>query len=376
MASSQPNKPNATAGDDTAALSTYRAKRDATKTPEPMGTSSPRKRRSQQQPTFVIQEHHARALHWDFRLEHDGVLVSWALPKGLPEDPSKNHLAVHTEDHPLEYGSFEGGIPRGEYGGGQVAIWDHGTYDLEKWTEREVKVVLHGERSSGRYVLFRTGGKNWMIHRMDPPPEGYEPMPERVEPMLPESGSMPTDDRGWAYEFEWDGIRAIVFVDGGRARAIGHHDHDLTTFFPELRDIGERLGARSAVLDGEIVAFDETGVTNVGRVQHRLEIGTRSAITRRARDEPTSYLAFDLLYLEGRSLLEAPYDERRERLDVLGIASASFTTPPSIRDRAGVDVLEAARESGLGGIVAKRRSSPYRPGSRSGDWIKIKTSAR
>jgi bifunctional non-homologous end joining protein LigD len=375
MASSQPGKPKATAGGETAALSTYRAKRDATKTPEPMGSSPPRQRRSPQQPTFVIQEHHARALHWDFRLEHDGVLVSWALPKGLPEDPSKNHLAVHTEDHPLEYGSFEGGIPKGEYGGGQVAIWDHGTYDLEKWTEREVKVVLHGQRSRGRYVLFPTRGKNWMIHRMDPPAEGYEPMPERLDPMLARSAALPTDDRAWAYEFKWDGVRAIVFVDGGRVRTIGRNDNDLTTFFPELRDIGEYLGARSAVLDGEIVAFDETGQPSFGRLQQRLDPGSRSEITRRARNAPASYLAFDLLYLEGRSLLTATYDERRQRLESLELASISFATPPSIHDSPGVDVLQAARDTGLGGIVAKRRSSPYRPGSRSGDWIKIRTPA-
>ncbi len=156
-----------------------------------MGGERPRKRKRQGRPSFVIQEHHARALHWDFRLEHDGVLVSWALPKGIPEDPRTNHLAVHTEDHPLEYGGFEGDIQRGEYGGGHVSIWDRGDYELEKWTETEVKVVLHGARAQGRYVLFSTGGKpgrktgdqagrktgdqagglpggkNWMIHRMD-----------------------------------------------------------------------------------------------------------------------------------------------------------------------------------------------------------------
>ena len=155
-------------------LGEYRSKRDARKTPEPMGYRARPSRRSTR-PAFVIQEHHARALHWDFRLEHDGVLVSWALPKGIPEDPKTNHLAVHTEDHPLDYGSFEGEIPAGEYGGGRVTIWDRGDFDLEKWTDTEVMVVLHGSRVSGRYVLFPTGGKNWMIHRMDPAPAGLPP---------------------------------------------------------------------------------------------------------------------------------------------------------------------------------------------------------
>src|SRR5487761_1424663 len=135
-------------------LAEYEAKRDFKQTPEP-GAKVPRK--EAKAPRFVVQEHHARRLHWDFRLEHDGVLVSWALPRGVPDDPASNHLAVHTEDHPLEYGGFEGDIPKGEYGGGHVAIWDEGTYDLEKWTDREVKVVLHGKKTDGRYVLFPTG---------------------------------------------------------------------------------------------------------------------------------------------------------------------------------------------------------------------------
>src|SRR5271168_2532633 len=175
-------------------LTTYRAKRDPKKTPEPMGATATRARRTKQRaaPTFVIQEHHARALHWDFRLERDGVLVSWALPKGLPVDPKTNHLAVHTEDHPLDYGGFEGDIPKGEYGGGHVSIWDHGTYDVVKWRDKEIMVDLHGERAEGRYVLFPTGGKNWMIHRMDPAPADFEAMPALIKPMLATPGALPS----------------------------------------------------------------------------------------------------------------------------------------------------------------------------------------
>ena len=206
-------------------LKTYRAKRDPAKTPEPMGSKS--RKKSSAALRFVIQEHHATALHWDFRLEHDGVFVSWALPKGLPMSPSPNHLAVHTEDHPIEYGSFEGDIPEGEYGGGKVAIWDHGTYELEKWSEREVMVVLNGTRAKGRYVLFSTASKksddvpdkSWMIHRMDAAPEGFEAIPDKVQPMLALLKDEAPDGDDWAYEFKWDGVRAIVFVDGGRVRA-------------------------------------------------------------------------------------------------------------------------------------------------------------
>src|SRR3979409_1655564 len=136
-------------------LAEYEAKRDFKKTPEP-GAKVPRK--ETKAPRFVVQEHHARRLHWDFRLERDGVLVSWAVPKGLPMDPKTNHLAVHTEDHPIEYAQFAGEIPKGEYGGGKVMIWDRGTYECEKWSDREVMVVLHGNRANGKYVLFKTRG--------------------------------------------------------------------------------------------------------------------------------------------------------------------------------------------------------------------------
>ena len=161
--------------------------------------------------------------------------MSWALPKGLPELPTSNHLAVHTEDHPLDYGDLclRRDPPRRIRRRAMSSIWDHGSFDLEKWSDREVKVVLHGERAEGRYVLFATGGKNWMIHRMDPAPAGVEAMPERIAPMLALAGSLPSSDDGWAYEFKWDGVRAIVFVDGGRVRATSRNDKDLTASFPE-----------------------------------------------------------------------------------------------------------------------------------------------
>jgi bifunctional non-homologous end joining protein LigD len=354
-----------------AKLSTYRAKRDAAKTPEPMGSKSGGRKKTSS-PMFVIQEHHARALHWDFRLERDGVLVSWALPKGLPVTPGSNHLAVHTEDHPLDYANFAGDIPKGEYGGGRVDIWDHGTYELEKWTDREVMVVLHGEKAEGRYVLFPTRGKNWMIHRMDPAPLDYEPIPTRIKPMLALPGVLPTSDEGWAYEFKWDGVRALVYVEGGRVRAFTRNDKDLVESFPELRHIGEFLGSRSAVLDGEIVAFDDEGRPNFGRLQQRLHLGSSSQVTRRAREVPASFLAFDLLYFEGHSCLSLPYDDRRKLLEKLKLSGDTFATPPSIHDRKGADVLAISKERGLEGVVVKRRDSPYSAGQRSGAWIKVK----
>jgi bifunctional non-homologous end joining protein LigD len=323
-------------------------------------------------PTFVIQEHHARALHWDFRLERDGVLVSWALPKGLPMDPGTNHLAIHTEDHPLDYGSFAGDIPKGEYGAGHVTIWDHGTYETEKWRTNEIMVVLHGERVSGRYVLFPTGENKWMIHRMDPAPASFEAMPDHVKPMLALAGELPAHDKDWAYEFKWDGVRAMVYVDGGRVRALTRNDKTLMTTFPELRDIGEFLGSRSAILDGEIVALDKEERPSFATLSHRLHLTSKTAIDRLAKSSPVSFFAFDVLYLEGRSFLSSPYDERRAALESLKLHGMSFTTPPSAVNVDGANIARIAQERGLEGVVAKRRSSPYAPGIRNGDWIKIK----
>ena len=359
-------------------LTEYRKKRDPKKTPEPMGSKSAKASRTKKRtqkikgPTFVIQEHHARALHWDFRLEHDGVLVSWALPKGLPDTPAVNHLAVHTEDHPLDYAGFEGDIPKGEYGGGHVTVWDRGTYQLEKWRDNEVMVVLHGKRAVGRYVLFPTKGKNWMIHRMDPASKDHEPMPKAIRPMLAQSGELPSSDDGWAYEFKWDGVRAIVYVDGGRIRALSRNDKDLAFTFPEIREIGEFLGSRSAVLDGEIVTLDDEGRPSFGQLSHRLHLTSKPMITRLARESPATYLAFDLLYLEGRSLLGLTYDERRQALEALNLSGAAFAVPPSVRDVKGADILAVAKERGLEGVVIKRRKSPYAPGKRNGDWVKVK----
>jgi bifunctional non-homologous end joining protein LigD len=356
-----------------ARLSKYRAKRDPTRTPEPMALDP--HDAAGRDPIFVIQEHHARALHWDFRLERDGVLASWALPKGLPVDPKVNHLAVHVEDHPFDYKDFEGVIPKGEYGAGLVRIWDRGTYETEKWRPNEVMVVLHGERTEGRYVLFPTGapeGKDWMIHRMDEAPADFTPFPKLVEPMLATAGALPKKDEGWAYELKWDGVRAIVYVDGGRVRVRSRNDKDLLTSFPELRELGSFLGSTSAVLDGEIVALDESGRPDFGRLQRRLHVASLSAAAKKAREAPASFLAFDVLYLVGRSTIGLTYDERRSLLDALQLAGGTFAAPPSFVDVPGSEVLAISVEQGLEGVIAKRRDSPYSPGQRTSQWIKVK----
>src|SRR5687768_13118764 len=222
-------------------LRRYREKRDAAATPEPAGEAGA-DAQAAGAPRFVVQEHHARRLHWDLRLEHDGVLASWAVPRGIPPGPERNHLAVRTEDHPLEYLEFHGEIPAGQYGAGSMTIWDRGTYEQHKWRDKEVMVTFHGERVRGRYVLFRTRGDDWMIHRMDPAEDpDREPMPESLEPMLATTGPLPADDERWAYEIKWDGVRAIALIDAGRLRLHARSGRDITGRYPELRPLGESL---------------------------------------------------------------------------------------------------------------------------------------
>jgi bifunctional non-homologous end joining protein LigD len=359
-----------------AELAEYRRKRDPGRTPEPVPDADAATPVGNDD-TFVIQEHHARALHWDFRLERNGVLVSWAVPKGLPVDPKKNRLAVQTEDHPMDYAGFAGDIPAGEYGGGSVAIWDRGTYQLEKWTDREVKFVLAGQRVSGRYVLIHTRGKDWIMHRMDPPAKedlvDFVPIPDKVSPMLATLGSLPSakDDQHWAYETKWDGVRAIVHVDGGRIKIMSRNDRDVSVSYPELRALGEAMGSTSAILDGEIVAFADSGSTSFSRLQRRMHVTKAADAQRLAESDPAVYLIFDVLYLDGRSTTDLPYLERRKLLASLNLAGPSWQSPKHYVG-GGADLLRAGQELGLEGIVAKRLTSRYRPGRRSPDWIKIK----
>ncbi|GAA3565591.1 DNA polymerase ligase N-terminal domain-containing protein [Nonomuraea rosea] len=307
-------------------LERYRSKRDAQRTPEPVPDVSPP---SSEGNAFVIQEHHARSLHWDLRLERDGVLVSWAVPKGLPADPGTNHLAVHTEDHPMEYLTFHGEIPKGEYGGGSMTVWDTGTYETEKWSDREVKFVLHGGRASGRFVLFQTRGKNWMIHRMDAP--ARDPFPP-LDPMLPTSRAKPPRDASpYAFEFAWGGRRLLVPIDGGRTTAAREH--------PWLRDLAESFGSRTAVLDGELATLGGAEIL----------------------------LFYDLLYDDGRSLTGEPYTVRRAALEALELTGGHWQTAPSWPGEAEA-VRRAAREQGLPGVVAKRMDSAYEAGP-SKSWL-------
>jgi bifunctional non-homologous end joining protein LigD len=353
-------------------LDEYRDRRDFTTTPEPDGetaVSTPQRR-------FVIQEHHATALHWDLRLEHEGVLASWALPKGIPPDPRQNRLAVRTEDHPLDYLEFSGEIPRGEYGGGLMGIWDTGTFEVEKFRDDEVIVVLQGERVTGRYVLFRTGGKNWMIHRMDPAQDpDRELLPEGITPMLAKPSSLPRNTDDWAFEIKWDGVRALAAIQGGRVRLHGRSGLEMTATYPELRGLGASLGMVECLLDGEIVAFDDDGVPRFERLQQRINVTGDTRIARLQRSVPVTYQVFDLLFLEGHSTMSLPYRDRRSLLEELGLDGPAWTTPAS-HVGAGREMLDFTRQRRLEGVIGKRTDSAYEAGKRTGAWIKVKNTQR
>jgi bifunctional non-homologous end joining protein LigD len=357
-------------------LKSYRAKRDFAATPEPQGTL----RRGRTARRFVIQEHHATRLHWDLRLERDGVLASWAIPRGLPESPGENHLAVVTEDHPLGYADFEGEIPKGEYGAGTVTIWDRGTYDCLKWEPRKVEVALHGRRLDARYALFPIASeeepKDWMIHRMDPPADpGREPMPQRLRPMLAKAGVLPLQAGAWAYEIKWDGVRALAYSRPAELRLQSRNLSDITERYPELNRLNAALSSHAAVLDGEIVAFDEGQRPSFEALQQRMNLTSKAQARRLARSAPVTYVIFDLLWLDGHSLMGLPYRERRERLAALQLAGPTWQTPEHLTGK-GKAVLKASAEQGLEGIVAKRLDSTYQPGRRTGTWVKVKNVTR
>ncbi len=382
-------------------LETYRRKRDFKATPEPAGGQgaagtggAARKQRTRARTArpaamrFTVQEHHARRLHWDLRLEHEGALASWAIPNGIPPVPADNRLAVRTEDHPLEYLEFEGEIPAGEYGAGTMSVWDTGRYELHKWDPGKVELTFHGERLNGRYALFALGSSrsrnrkendgedepgDWMIHRMDAPEDpDRQPMPERIVPMLARpTTTVPRPEADWSFELKWDGVRAIAYVRPGRLRLESRNQREITDSYPEVRGLLRNLGMREAVLDGEIVAFDDSGRPSFERLQRRMHVTSPGSIRRLEASTPVVYAIFDLLYLDGRSLIETPYEERREQLERLGLKGPAWQVPGAHLG-AGRSLFEATRERGLEGLIAKRLGSCYEPGRRSGAWQKIK----
>lgn len=371
-------------------LELYRQMRDASKTPEPVPTGTPATSGGR---TFVIQEHHARRLHYDLRLERDGVLASWAIPKGPPMTPEVNRLAVQTEDHPMQYATFEGSIPAGEYGAGSMSIWDSGTYELEKWRDgKEIILTLHGRADGGlqqsrRYALIQTGGrdkksaKNWLIHLMKdqqsatqlPSPQGPADELPDIKPMLATAGTLGLVKTGdWAYEVKWDGFRCIATVSDGQVRLRSRSGMDMTATFPELQELADVFSGHDVIVDGEIVALDPSGRPSFGLLQTRANLTKADQVAAARKQQSVELMIFDLLHVDGDSLLRRPYAERREILEgLVGADGSKIHLPPAL-DTDAEGALAMSKSLKLEGIVAKGRSSVYQPAQRAHTWIKIK----
>ncbi|HEY2074667.1 MAG TPA: DNA polymerase ligase N-terminal domain-containing protein, partial [Gaiellaceae bacterium] len=342
-------------------LGEYRKKRDPKKTPEPFAG-----RGRGGAPTFVVQRHDARRLHYDFRLERNGVLASWAVPKGVPLEPGVRALAVHVEDHPLDYGGFEGEIPKGQYGAGTVEIWDSGTYDLlEEKRDGGLTVRLHGKRLDGTWTLIpaHLDGKeqNWLLVRKrdDDAPEtaarnDYRPMLATLTDALPRGDE-------WLFEVKWDGYRALGYVRGGEAKLVSRNGNDLTQRFANVaRALGHAARSPNCVVDGEVCALDEQGRPSFSAMQQG-KPGT-----------PIVYEVFDVLEIDGRPVLDRPLTERRELLEQL-LDTRDKTVQISGAFDDGEALFTAAQEQKLEGVMAKKRTSVYAEGRRTRDWLKIKT---
>ena len=423
-------------------LEAYRSKRDFARTPEPEpgppGEGSGR---------FVVQRHRAKRLHYDLRLESDGMLVSWAVPRGPTLDPDARRLAQRTEDHPVEYLDFEGVIPAGEYGAGDMIVWDWGTFTPEETDDPaaalrdgELKFRLEGERLKGRFTIVQTGGRRdalgrpsdsaqWLlIHKRDEAAvDGWDvesyatsvrtgrtngevaagvapkflasapshepepdlsaarpaPMPDFVAPMLATLTDGAFDDPDWLFEVKWDGYRVEAVVRDQRVRLWTRNRTDAARYFPDLAGPADWIAAREAIVDGEVVALDADGRPDFSLLQDRTGLrGLEAATGRRATDAarpseaeraaiPIVYMAFDLLHLDGRSLLDVPLEERKRALRQI-LRPHPLVRYASHVSGDGIAFTQAAAAQGLEGVVIKRRFGRYDPGRRSRDWLKIK----
>ena len=398
-------------------LDEYSRKRNFRATPEP-----PAKPAAPGGNRFMVHRHEARRLHYDLRLEIGGALKSWAVPKGPTLDPKIKRLAVHVEDHPLAYGDFQGTIPAGNYGAGVVTIWDSGTFDVlgdtpvEEQLERgDFKFQLHGSKLMGNFALVRTGGKestskDWLLLKKPDfaAQEGWDAedhleavvsatadlslipgakkaaMPQKIEPMLASIASAPPKGGDWAYEIKWDGYRGIVFLDrGGKiptlaaptegASKVGHQlrivSRNNLVFdkqFPELSELANAINADSAIVDGEIVALDEQGRPSFSLMQQR----TGFVSVENRKRTPVSYVAFDLLYLNGYDLRGAALSDRQKLLRSI-VRQGGILRVSELFKGDGDHVLAGAKQLGLEGLVAKKLDSQYESG-RSRCWMKVK----
>ena len=340
-------------------LREYERKRTKGATPEPFGGKP-----GDGEAIFVVQRHDARRLHYDFRLERDGALASWAVPKGIPLETGQRHLAVHVEDHPLDYAAFEGEIPAGQYGAGTVEIWDRGTYELlEEKPDGGLTVRLRGERLEGTWTLvpakLDNNEKNWLLIRKQDDKAPVRRAGRTYEPMLATLAADVPSGKDWLYEVKWDGYRAVGRVAGGDATLTSRRGNDLTQRFSTVaRALGRAVRTPDCVIDGEVCALDEQGRSSFSVMQQG--------------SGPLVYYVFDVLEVDGEPLIDLPLGERRERLARLVDPSGGVVRlSDSFED--GRALYDAALAQGLEGVVAKKRESRYQPGKRTREWLKVKT---
>jgi bifunctional non-homologous end joining protein LigD len=404
-------------------LAEYVRKRDFTATPEPKGA----KRSASTALRFVVQKHAATRLHYDFRLEAGGVLASWAVPKGPSLDTHERRLAMHVEDHPYDYRTFEGIIPGGNYGAGEVIVWDEGTYALAEGTDPvaeiakgKIKFILHGKKLRGMFTLVKikskpgengdpwllikdqdefvdpdydvndhpesaktgktlediagsTTAKRWQSNRPEASAKRKpalkrvkaDPIPHDVSPMLATLVDAPFDDPAWLFEVKWDGFRAILSIDAkGQVSLTSRNGLDLLRRFKELAGLATAFRSLPAVIDGEICVLDAQGRSSfqaLQQVDKPVRGGARATLT---------FIAFDLLYADGRDLRSLPLEERKSKLEALIVPGHGVLYSQHIIGR-GKEFFALAQREHLEGIVGKRRDSPYRS-TRSRDWFKIK----
>jgi bifunctional non-homologous end joining protein LigD len=321
--------------------------------------------------SFVIHKHRATRLHYDVRLERDGGLPSWAVPKGLPTAKGDKRLAVQTEVHPLEYGAFEGTIPEGHYGAGEVRIFDDGWYEPIEWTDTKVSFRLHGRRYPGLEFHFVKTRTDWLAFLASAQTRPLIASPPRFGPMLAEGGHEAFDDPRWWFEPKLDGIRCLAEMTTGETVLRSRTGKDATGKYPELHMIHELVDEVNAVLDGEIVAFDADGKNSFEVLQQRMNLANPREIERARKRIPVSMVVFDLLWLDGRDCTGLKLEERRELLETIVEQDERLQVVAHV-EGAGRALVDAAKAQSLEGVVAKRAGSPYVPGRRTDAWRKIK----
>jgi bifunctional non-homologous end joining protein LigD len=359
---------------------TYGQKRSFEGTPEPAasfdGNVDPGKAKPGK--SFVIQQHWATRLHHDLRLEmfngDTAVLASWAVPHELPLKKGSPHLAVHVEDHPMDYATFSGEIPAGNYGAGQVRIFDSGTYEVVEQGPGKLTFTLHGQRLKGTWHLFRTRQSEddkdeWLVTFGEDLRPAPDPLPS-MEPMLATLVRDPFDKEDWIFEPKWDGVRTLATCTQEETFLLSRRGNNVTATYPEIAALHNRVVATDAILDGEIVAMDN-GRPSFEKLQSRINLQNPRDIEKARKQCPVVFIAFDVIYIDGRSLLKVPLEERKSILDELIVPSPIVQVSPCIEGE-GTALFEAAKAKRLEGIVAKKLGSPYRPGRRNKEWLKIK----